>query len=123
MNDNFYVENGVYIVIPKDYYKIAVLIGSDLSLNSLDDNVDVEVRYSDGRLFTATFFTLQNVKTLFEKNKITGECGGGLYYFCIDMILVESLSVDVIVETVENLIKEGDLESAFILQNAVEEQI
>jgi hypothetical protein len=41
-------------------------------------NVDVEVELADGSLWSATFFTLANIKALFEKNHRTGECGGGL---------------------------------------------
>jgi hypothetical protein len=118
MNSSFYIENEVYIVIPKDEYEIAILAGSDLSFDQVDDNVDVEVRYKDGRLYTATFFTIQNIKALFDKNKITGECGSGLYFYSTDMILVELLSIDVIVNTIENLITENFLDSAFELQKS-----
>ena len=115
MNESSYIENDVYIVIPEENYDIAILVGSKLSLDSVDDNVDVEVRYKDGKIYTGTFFTLQNIKTLFEKNKKTGECGSGLYFYCVDMILVESLTIAIIVDTVKNLIKEDSLESAFEL--------
>jgi len=117
MNDNSYIENGVYVIVPKDDYKIVILTGRNLSLNSDDDNVDVEVRFKNGNLFTATFFTIQNIKTLFEKNKKTGECDSGLYFYCVDMILVETLTIDVIVGTVENLIRENNLDAVFKLEN------
>jgi hypothetical protein len=63
------------------------------------------------------FFTIQNIKSLFEKNKRTGECSDGLYFFCYDMILVEEVTVENIVKTIEELSKEGVLESAFKIAN------
>lgn len=113
MSIDFSVENDVYIVIPKEDFDIAILTGSGLSIDKIDENVDVEIRYKDGQLLTATFFTLQNIKSLFEENKKTGECRDGLYFYCTDMILVEELTVENIVKTVEDLIKDGFLESAF----------
>jgi hypothetical protein len=113
MRKDFYIENEVYIVIPKEEFEVAILAGESLSLNSADDNVDVEIRLKDGRLLTATFFTIQNIKSLFEKNKQSGECGAGLYFYCTDMILLEELTVENIVKTIEDLIKEGTLESTF----------
>jgi hypothetical protein len=77
------------------------------------DNLDVEVTLIDGRRFGATFFTLQNVRQLFEKNRATGECLGGLYLWAANMILVETLTMDVIRKTVVDLLGSGELFSAF----------
>jgi hypothetical protein len=74
----------------------------------LTDNVDVEVTLTDGRRFGATFFTLQNVQRLFEKNRATGECLGGLYLWAANMILVETLIMDVIRKTIEDLLGNGE---------------
>jgi len=79
----------------------------------LNDNIDVEVMLTDGRRFGATFFTLQNVQRLFDKNRATGECRGGLYMWAANMILVETLTMDVIWKTVEDLLGNGELFSAF----------
>ena len=77
------------------------------------DNVDVEVVMADGRRFGATFFTMQNIERLFEKNRATGECRAGLYLWAANMILVHQLSMEVIDETVQDLLENGELESAF----------
>lgn len=115
MKNNSYFETP-YVIFPNETYDLAILIGID-KLNSDDDNVDVEVRFKDGKLYTATFFTLQNIKTLFEKNKRTGECFSGLYFSCDDMVIVEKLTVEIIAETVEKLIKEDELQYVFVLQD------
>jgi hypothetical protein len=77
------------------------------------DNLDVEVWFPDGRRFGATFFTLQNVQRLFEKNRATGECGAGLYLWASNMILVRELSMAAIESTVKDLMDKGEFEQAF----------
>lgn len=76
-------------------------------------NADVEVHFADGRRFGATFFTMDNLRWLFEKNRRTGECAGGLYLWAISMIITEDLSGDTVARTVENLLQEGSFETAF----------
>lgn len=81
--------------------------------NPSNDNVDVEVRFADGRSYGATFFTLANLESLFEKNRKTGECASGLYLWAINMILVRELSMENIERTIEDLIANEEFESAF----------
>jgi len=81
--------------------------------DSVDDNLDVEVRFVDGSRFTATFFTIENIRTLFTKNKLTGECSKGKYLWATEMILVETLDRETMKDTVVGLIRDGEFEEAF----------
>jgi len=81
-----------------------------------DDNVDVEVVLTDGRRFTATVFTLQNIKTLLDRFISTGDCGGGLFFWSVEMIIVKRLTVDVLVNMVQTLISDEHFEMAFTYQ-------
>ncbi len=81
--------------------------------NFEDDNVDVEVKFSDGSRFTATFFTLNNLRSLFEKNKQTGECCKGKYLWATEMILVECLDESTMETAIRGLLRDGEFESAF----------
>jgi hypothetical protein len=93
-------------------YDLDILdLGDDL--DPLDNNVDVEVRLADGSRWSATFFTLANVQSLFEKYRTTGECRNGLYFFAVDMILVERLDEETIRETTDALLESGELNDAF----------
>jgi len=83
-------------------------------INMENDNVDVEVHFPNGKRYVATFFTLTNLQCLFDKNKMTGECKNGLYFNCPDMIIVEQLTQDIIHETVQDLLEEGEFEHAFL---------
>jgi len=73
-----------------------------------DDNIDVEVELPGGRRFVATFFTLQNIHSLFNKNLETGECSGGLYLWAADMILVKDLNLGTISATISSLLIDGE---------------
>jgi hypothetical protein len=77
------------------------------------DNVDVEVTLADGSRFGATFFTVKNVERLFQKNRATGECAGGIYLWAANMILVQQLTREVIQKAVEDLLDNDEFYSAF----------
>jgi len=77
-----------------------------------DDNVDVQIQLNDGSEYWATFFTLQNLETLFAKNKITGECASGLYLWASNMILVKTLDLETIRSTIHALLTDCEFESA-----------
>jgi hypothetical protein len=77
------------------------------------DNVDVEVVFNSGEFYVATFFTLENIRELMEKNRRTGECLGGLYLWASDMIIVERLTLDAVSRTVADLLASGEFGAAF----------
>ena len=91
--------------------KFDIRILSNEKLNEKDDNVDVEIILSDGKIFSATFFTIENIKTLFKKNQETGECLSGQYFWATDMILVEKLTETSIRECVNDLINTNEISS------------
>jgi len=77
-----------------------------------DDNVDVEIEVNGTARYAATFITLRNVASLFAKNRLTGECAAGTYLWAANMILVQDLRIETIHQTIEDLLRSGDLESA-----------
>jgi hypothetical protein len=93
-------------------YSIHVHHGLD-GVSPESGNVDLEVRFADGSRYAATFFTLNNLRLLFEKNAQTGECNGGLYLWASDMVIVREISAASISETVADLIAHGEFEGPF----------
>jgi hypothetical protein len=79
-----------------------------------DDNSDVIVTFENGDRWAATFFSYQNILSLVEKNRQSGECLGGKYFVATEMILVDELSRNRIEEVVADLISENDFQSYFI---------
>lgn len=82
--------------------------------NPADDNTDVIVAFADGSRWVATFFSYANVHTLTEKNRQTGECLAGAYFWASDMILVEEVSRAQIEPVVADLIKTRGFELVFM---------
>lgn len=92
-------------------FKIEILRRSS-DIDPDDDNVDVEVTLSDGKVFSATFFTLNNLRNLMEKYSRSGECANGLYVWAADMIIVARITEEVIKNSVKDLIDSGEIFSA-----------
>jgi len=78
-----------------------------------DGNVDVFVRFRDGREYVATFFTLENLRVLMEGYRKTGENANGSYVWSTQMIVVEALAMDIVDRAVRDLLSSGDFEVAF----------
>lgn len=88
-------------------------IPEDANPHPLDENIDVEVVFEDGTKYVATFFTLENIQALFQKNRKTGECCSGLYFWASDLILVQRLTLENVQRTVADLMEQGEFETAF----------
>jgi hypothetical protein len=93
------------------HYKIELLPGEQ-KLDPIDDNVDIRVHFED-RTYAGTFFTVENIQRLFEKNEHSGECAHGLYFWATDMVLVRRLTRDTIARTIAAMISSGEFEKAF----------
>lgn len=90
-----------------------IILNRNKDLDLLDDNVDVEVILDNGDRYSATFFTLQNIKSLMMRYQKTGECYSGLYFWASDMIIVEELHPDIINKTIQDLIKSNEFFTCF----------
>ena len=82
-----------------------------------------EVNFDNGRLNSATFFSIKNIQSLIENYKKTGECSSGLYFYCADLVIVEKLSVERIEKVVSDLISNDELDSVFDLHSDETEAI
>ncbi len=81
--------------------------------NPYDDSSDVIVTYENGEKWIASFFTYKNIHSLVEKNKLSGECLSGTYFWATDMILVDELSRSRVESVIDDLIREKELETVF----------
>ena len=78
-----------------------------------DANTDVIVTRADGSRWGASFFSYKNIQTLTRKNKRTGECFSGAYFWSSDMLLVDEVSRQRIEEVIAQLLNENDFEAIF----------
>jgi|GEM_PF-1573565 len=81
--------------------------------NPMNDNVDVEIRFSDAKRYAVTFFTLRNVEALMKQWKHTGEAHEGLYFSVHNPIIVRELTEEVILKSVMDIISQGEHAYAF----------
>ncbi len=96
----------------KDYL-ITIFSGASDPIDEDDDNLDIQVSTGDGEYYTATFFTLKNLETLFRKNAVSGDFASGSFFFCRDMIIVKKLNVETVKQVVSKLIERDELATAF----------
>lgn len=82
-------------------------------INPANDNVDVWVYTEDGSRYSATFFTLRNVETLMDRWRDSGEHSGGLYFWCVDAVIVRELTEEAIRGTVDDLIASNEFHRVF----------
>jgi hypothetical protein len=78
-----------------------------------NDNTDVIVEFKSGTRWVASLFTYSNISKLVEKNRSTGECLDGKYYWSSDMVLIDEISRERIEEVINHLICEGEFEAIF----------
>jgi len=80
-----------------------------------DDNTDVIVTFENGRRWVATFFSYQNILSLSEKNRKSGECLGGKYFAATGMVLVDVVSRERIEAVVAETLKVNGFDRYFAL--------
>lgn len=78
-----------------------------------DANVDIEVRLADGSRWSATVFTVDNLRSLMATWRTTGE-HSGRYVWAPDMLVVDRLSDTGLRELVDELMAEGVLQDALM---------
>jgi len=80
--------------------------------NPDDEIVDVIVTLADGSRWVATVCSFKHVQTLTSRWSNSGECLGGRYLWAKNLILVTSTSRSTIEETMFDLVRSGEFESA-----------
>jgi hypothetical protein len=88
-------------------------LNSEFENSETDNNSDVRVTFKNGSEYVATFFTYKNIETLRQKNRITGECLIGSYFWASDMIIVDNISRYEIEKIINQLIQDDEFDSVF----------
>lgn len=76
------------------------------------DEADATITFRDGSRRYATFMTLDVVQRNMDKNARTGECLGGRYFWCSDLIIVRDAGFEGMAAAIRDLISSGDIEGA-----------
>lgn len=70
----------------------------------INDNLDVNIVFSNGKVYFATLFTVDNVKKLLNKYN---------YFWSCDLLVVQNLKKITIKNSLKKFIEDGYLDSAF----------
>jgi len=91
-------------------YQVRIL--NEIRDTSKDGNVDVVLEFANGERYGATFFTLDNIRSLFDEWATTGECLNGLYVWASNMIIVQRLDQWTIEQTIAHLVATDEFAKA-----------
>ena len=97
--------------LEKDGY-VLLIFSEACPESQASQNVDIEVVFDDGRRYSGTMFTLAALEALMASNGATGEMASGSYFWCPDLVVVKELSVEVITRCIEDIIRQGVIDSA-----------
>ena len=82
--------------------------------NEDDENADVHFELDDGSKWCAEFYTYQNLISISEKNRQTGECLSGEYFYAEKPIFISKMDKELIISVLNDIINtESDLSSVF----------
>lgn len=81
--------------------------------DQVNGTVEVILTTKNGQEYSVNFITRSFINYMFEKNKRTGECAKGTYFCMPNMILVEEISERNVRTTIDDLIKNLEVESHF----------
>ncbi|WP_030240279.1 hypothetical protein [Streptomyces sp. NRRL S-350] len=105
--------DGPWYRVRADAFEASFLPSPDEDLDAVC-NVDAEVRLEDGSRWSATVFTVAEVKRLMETWERTGEALEGRYFCCSDGLIAREPGIDSVTQVIADLPDSGEL--AQILQ-------
>ncbi|MCL2178896.1 MAG: hypothetical protein FWC28_03430 [Proteobacteria bacterium] len=77
---------------------------------------DIEFHvHCGGKKYFGWAFTLTGIEALMRKDRLTGESSRGTYFWVVGLIVVESISKEILVQAISDLVKSNgnSLESIF----------
>ena len=82
--------------------------------NEYDENADVNFELTDGSKWSASIYTFQNIFSLSEKNRNTGENLSGKYFIADKPVFISAMNKELIISVLNDIIaNETDLSSVF----------
>lgn len=77
------------------------------------DHTDVIVRFSDGEIYVAAFFTYEGLLLIRERHQSSGEFLNGAYFWAESLLVIDRCSPENVERVVRHLLDEGDFLSVF----------
>jgi hypothetical protein len=71
------------------------------------ENVDAELRLPDGTRWSATFMTLRAIEQVMNRWTETGECSGGAYFQCPDLVIIPKGGLAAMLDSFKGIVDSG----------------
>lgn len=98
---------GPWYRVRTEAFEASFLPNPDEDLNSVC-NVDLFVDLKDGSRWSATVFTVAEVKRLMDVWAGSGEALGGRYFWCSDGLIVRDPGIDSMTHVIAGLLESGE---------------
>ena len=82
-------------------------------LNPECGSVEVELTTKNGDKYLSNFVTLEYIRRISRKNKVTGECADGVYYWMPQMVVIERITPENIRKTIDYMIEHLEIDETF----------
>ncbi len=94
-------------------YRCSIDIPNKRNFNPLNEAVEVVLTTKEGEKYSTNFATRIFLDYIFCKNRRTGECANGTYFSMPNLIIIEKISEENIRKTVDDMIRNRDIENYF----------
>ncbi|MEV4412591.1 hypothetical protein [Catellatospora sp. NPDC049609] len=74
-------------------------------------NVDAFVELTDGSSWALTIFSVDEVRRLLDKWRVSGECANGSYFWAVDQVIVPEGGIAGMVAAIRELVRSGEITS------------
>ncbi|WP_371792550.1 hypothetical protein OG285_27770 [Streptomyces sp. NBC_01471] len=71
------------------------------------ENVDAELGLPDGTRWSATFMTLRAIGQVMSRWRDTGECSGGAYFQCPDLVIIPEGGLAAMLDSFKGIVESG----------------
>ncbi|MEV4671055.1 hypothetical protein AB0K34_05310 [Actinomadura sp. NPDC049382] len=92
-------------MVATDDFEATFMLGRDDEPDSVE-NVDVEVTFSDGTRWGATFLTVREIERIMDRWRMSGEGQNGTVFRCPDLVIVRDGGVRAITAVLESAVSQ-----------------
>jgi hypothetical protein len=92
--------------VVSDQFRVTFMLGADDEVSSVE-NVDAMVTLLDGTRWSATFMSLREIQRIMDRWRSTGECDGGAYFQCYDLVIIRDAGIPAMMRTLEHALSTG----------------
>ena len=100
------MDSSSLLSISTPHFEAIFMLGLE-DLADTVENVDAEVRLTDGTRWSVTFLTLGEISRIMDRWGKTGENLNGWYFQCADLVIVKEAGVHAMVKALRGIIDAG----------------